>query len=201
MKVLRVLRCKLYGHRWEEWEYVSGSSCNRQRICICCYIKQTWTSSRWYREDHTWGKWEYVSETSCTQVRHCNRCSVSENRTASHDYGAWEEDPHRAYLRHRFCGRCHQKDTKNIIEEQYEEKYKRGGYYHRALTRWEVREERRAIEFSYGNFGALSSTEPEDSPVDPQELPDEEYQWLKRNHPEIADNYIPKAEKSNPGTE
>lgn len=77
----------------------------------------------------------------------------------------------------------------NRIDE-YARKYELGkyNYVHPEPETAEERDERERMEWSYGNFsarGPLPHEQPR--PV----LPDEEYNWLKENYPEKAENYQP----------
>jgi hypothetical protein len=73
----------------------------------------------------------------------------------------------------------------------YEARYRAGDYDHVASEESaEEAEEREQMEYSYGNFSARGPL-PESVPR--EGLPEDEYEWLARNHPGLAANYYPLA--------
>ena len=72
----------------------------------------------------------------------------------------------------------------------YEARFRAGDYDHVACEGESAEEagEREAMEYSYGNFSARG---PLPEAVPREALPEDEYEWLARNHPELAANYYP----------
>ena len=80
-------------------------------------------------------------------------------------------------------------DDPDSNDLRYEARYRAGEYAHVAWEESaEEAEEREQMEYSYGNFSARG---PLPEAIPPEVLPEDEYEWLARNHPDVATNYYP----------
>ena len=98
--MIKKLLCKIYGHRFGPWEYLSDDACEEERICK----RDGFTETRLVM--HRYGDWRYGSENSCNQVRFCKQHDYKETRQVAHKFGVWQYISDSSCEQVRFCNRC-----------------------------------------------------------------------------------------------
>lgn len=119
---MKQLICRIFGHRFGEWQSVPGVTCDQVRECTRCGVKVSRTVP------HKFIEWQYDSDRSCHQTRTCQQCGKKEER----DHHAWiTDDDNPDYCYRRRCSRCgkieerlHEQDytgeTEEVLKKEYE---------------------------------------------------------------------------------
>lgn len=100
----RHIICVLTHHKFRNWEYISGDSCEQQRICQ----RDGYTEKRMV--PHQFGEWEYLSDDSCLQMRVCTRDGFKEMREMPHQWGEYNYVWPNRCDQLRICKRCNAKE-------------------------------------------------------------------------------------------
>jgi hypothetical protein len=107
---MKQLLCNTFGHKFSDWQFVPGTSCDQMRVCARCGVKLTRSVP------HKFTEWQYVSDQSCMQTRACQQCEKKEER----EQHAWiKEGEHQDYCYRRRCAR-----DGRVEERMHEWEYK-----------------------------------------------------------------------------
>jgi len=100
--------CSIGIHKWDNWVYITKTTCDQRAVCLRC-------NKEGHRFSHDWSDWFFVEASSCDQVMKCNHCGESQSRIV-HNWSDWVYEPHdnRYCLKSRECMRCGEIDSKTV---------------------------------------------------------------------------------------